>query len=92
MVPKEGNRREYKGNTWNFYSLRFPKFSTLELRNNINGPQIQILREISAPELAPKVWKAKSRSKNLDLSRCLSISWRIYKTYTKPIKTYIKPT
>ena len=41
------------------------KFSTLELKNDKNEPQIRILREISSIEPAPKVWKPKSRSKSL---------------------------
>ena len=56
---------QYKRKKYNLHELRFPTFSAWELRNKVNGPQIRILREISSLEPAPKVWKPKSRSKNL---------------------------
>ena len=46
-----------------FIVFVFTNFSTLELRNQKNGLQILILREVSSPEPAPKVRKPKSRSK-----------------------------
>ena len=46
----------------------FPEFSTLKLGNQKFGPQNQILREISSPESAPKVWNPKSRSKDVTVT------------------------
>ena len=65
--PFKGNIDEYKGFSLIFIVSVFPKFSTLELRNKIDGPQIRILLEIFSLEPAPKVWKPVSRSQNNDL-------------------------
>ena len=48
-----------------FIVFAFPTFWTPELRNKKHGPQSKTLREFSSLDTAPKVWKPKSRSKNL---------------------------
>ena len=54
-----------------FIVFVFPSYSTLELIDKVNGPQIRITCEISAPEPAPKVWKPKSRSKYVNCVICI---------------------
>ena len=71
----------------------FPMFSTLELRNKEFGPQILILREISSLELAPEVWKTKSRPQNpgfIFLSRKYKVGFYTYSNVSEVPELYRK--